>query len=148
MDNVLNEISVSYTSEIKTSNRITITSSSDSAKAFRSIFDNKTIDLHESSYILLLNSANHVIGYYRLSSGCINSTSIDPRIIFSIALKCVASSVILAHNHPSGNLKASISDIRISARLKAAGEMLEIKLLDSLIITREGFYSMNDEGDI
>ena len=71
---------------------------------------------------------------------------IDPKLIFSAALKATASSVIICHNHPSGNLKPSQADIRLTQKLVKAGEILELSVLDHLIITKEGYYSLADEG--
>ena len=75
-----------------------------------------------------------------------SGTVADPKLIFAAALKACASSIILAHNHPSGNLKPSQSDIDLTRKLKDGGKLLEIQMLDHIIVTTEGYYSFADEG--
>ena len=70
----------------------------------------------------------------------------DPKVIFAAAIKSAASSIILAHNHPSGNLRPSSADISLTRKIKAGGELLDIAVSDHLIISREGYYSFADEG--
>ena len=84
----------------------------------------------------------------QISKGGISGTVVDNRLIFRQALQHYASSIILAHNHPSGNLKPSQADIRITKKIKQAGEFMDIKLLDHLIITSSSYYSFGDEGMI
>ncbi|MXV37498.1 DNA repair protein RadC [Flavobacteriaceae bacterium Ap0902] len=100
----------------------------------------------EEFYIMFLNQANKVIVIERVSSGGIASTIVDSRVIFSKALENKATSIIAAHNHPSGNLKPSSADKRITQDIKAAGELLHIPLLDHLIITQTEYLSFADEG--
>lgn len=104
------------------------------------------ISLREHFFILFLNRSNKVIGYYQLSAGGISGTVADPKLAFSIALKCLASSIILCHNHPSGNAKPSEVDISLTRKFKEGGKLLDIAVLDHLILTEEGFYSFADEG--
>ena len=95
------------------------------------------IELYESAYIVMLDNANQVIGYAKISQGALNHTVVDIRLI---ALYCVLSNAracIFAHNHPSGNTVPSDSDITLSKKLKNALELFDISLLDSLIITSE-----------
>ncbi len=94
----------------------------------------------------LLNRANTVIGKHFISKGGQSGTVVDPKIIFKIALEQNASSVILAHNHPSGNLKASQADLNVTRKLVEAGHMLELPVIDHLIITDNAFMSFADEG--
>ncbi len=98
------------------------------------------------SKVLLLNRANKVLGVYEVSTGGISGTVADPRLIFVAALKANACSLIISHNHPSGNLKPSRHDEELTAKIKQAGEFLDIKLLDHLIVTPEAYYSFGDEG--
>jgi DNA repair protein RadC len=100
----------------------------------------------EEFWVILLNRANRVIGKIPVSSGGVSGTVADPKLIFKPALDLLASSVILVHNHPSGNLKPSDADIKLTRKLKAAGEMLEITVLDHLIFADESYYSFADEG--
>lgn len=101
---------------------------------------------HEEFWIILLNRANRVIKVFCSSSGGISGTVTDVRIIFKSAVDCLATAIILAHNHPSGNLKASEQDIQITKRIKEAGKLLEIPVVDHLIITNNSYYSFGDEG--
>lgn len=103
---------------------------------------------HEEFYLLLLNRSNTVIGKKQISKGGISGTVVDPKIIFSTALENKAVSVVLAHNHPSGNLKPSNEDLRLTRNIKEAGTILEISVIDHLIISNEGYYSFADEGMI
>ena len=96
--------------------------------------------------MVLLNRNNRVLGVAPISSGGVSGTVVNPKIIFSIALKANASQIIVAHNHPSGNLKASNSDISITKRLKEGGRLLEIDVYDHLIITNYGYLSFADDG--
>ena len=141
----LAEIEVSYRTTVKASERRKITNSKDSESVFREIWSD-SMELKEEFYILLLNRANKVLGWYKVSEGGMSGTVVDPKLIFSTALKGLASSIILSHNHPSGNLKPSEQDITLTKRLKQAGELLEIPVLDHLILSSEGYYSFADEG--
>lgn len=100
----------------------------------------------EVFWILLLNRANQVIRKCQISTGGISGTVADPKIIFKVALENLCSAVILVHNHPSGNLKPSTADINLTRKLKEAGNLLEIPVLDHLIFSDNGYYSFADEG--
>jgi DNA repair protein RadC len=101
---------------------------------------------HEEFWIILLNKANMVIRKEMISRGGISATIVDSKIIFKLAIAHYACSIILCHNHPSGNLKPSDADISITRNIKEGGKLLDIPLLDHLIITENGFYSFSDEG--
>jgi DNA repair protein RadC len=101
---------------------------------------------HEEFWILLLNRANKVTSKHLISKGGQAGTVADPKIIFNTALENHAAYVILAHNHPSGNLKPSQADIDLTRKLRSAGAFLDIPVLDHLIVTDEGFFSFADEG--
>lgn len=101
---------------------------------------------HEEFWILLLNRANKVIGKERISMGGVAGTVVDTKIIFKRALDRLACGIILCHNHPSGNLEPSRADLEITRKLKRAGEMLEINVLDHLIIAGGSYFSFADEG--
>ncbi len=103
---------------------------------------------YESFWILLLNRANRVIRKVNISEGGISGTVADPKKIFKMALEHNASSVILCHNHPSGNNQPSEADIRLTRKLKDAGLMLDMPVLDHLIIGGESYFSFADEGMI
>jgi DNA repair protein RadC len=101
---------------------------------------------HEEFWILLLNRANFVIGKQFISKGGQAGTVVDPKIIFKIAIEQNAAAIILAHNHPSGNLKPSKADLNITKKLVESGLLLELPVLDHLIITDESFFSLADDG--
>jgi len=103
---------------------------------------------NEEFWVLLLNRANRVIRKKKISEGGLSGTVADPRIIFKLALEELACSIIVAHNHPSGNLVASQSDIELTRRLKEAGKVMEIQVLDHLIIAGNKYFSFADEGMI
>jgi len=142
----LAEITVQYSSKVKAKEREKVTKSQDAEKIFRKIWSQETMELREEFYMLLLNRANHVLGWSKISVGGITGTVCDPRIVFSIALKSIACSVVLAHNHPSGNTQPSAADIQLTKNLIEAGKFLEIIVLDHIILTAESFYSFADEG--
>jgi DNA repair protein RadC len=100
---------------------------------------------HEELWVLLLNRANFVIGKQFISKGGQAGTVVDPKIIFKAAIEQNAASVILVHNHPSGNLKPSPSDIEITKKMMKAGLLLEITVLDHLIVSNRSFISFADE---
>ncbi len=101
---------------------------------------------HEEFWIVILNRANDVMAKTRISSGGISGTVADPKLIFKHVLDHFGSSLILAHNHPSGNLKPSEADIRLTKKLRTSGEMMEIPVLDHIIFGDENYFSFADEG--
>jgi len=101
---------------------------------------------HEEFWVVLVNRANRVIRKSQISQGGVAGTVADPKIIFKIALEELASGIILAHNHPSGNLTASQADIDLTKKLKEAGKLLEIQVLDHLILAGQKYFSFADEG--
>ncbi len=101
---------------------------------------------HEEFWLLLLNRANRVLGRFKVSQGGLSGTVIDTRIIMKKAIDNLASSIIVCHNHPSGNKQPSDADVKITEKLKKATGMLEIKLLDHVIIADKSYFSFADEG--
>lgn len=142
----VSEINVSYRPKFKISERPTITNSRDSYTLISQSWDVNKLELLEQFKIILLNRANRVLGIYEVSSGGMAGTVADPKLIFSVALKISAASLILAHNHPSGNLKPSQADINLTRKIKAGGELLDIQVLDHIIVTAESYLSFADEG--
>lgn len=140
----ISEISVSYS--LSNNSKLKINNSNQSYKILRDSWNDSTIELQEEFKILMLNRCNQILGIYPLSKGGVSATIVDPKLVFSVALKCNASSIILAHNHPSGNLYPSMADKNITQKLKKAGEFLDIKVLDHLIITKDGYLSFVDDG--
>lgn len=143
---IVSEIELIYKSKIKTSERPQIKSSKDAYLLLKSSWDQGKIDYFEQFKILFLNHSFKVLGLYEMSSGGITGTIVDLRMIFSAALKANATNIMITHNHPSGNTIPSEADRHMTTKIRQAGELLDIKLLDHLIITSETYYSFADEG--
>jgi DNA repair protein RadC len=117
------------------------------SKDVADIFQPLLSDLaHEEFWILFLNRSNKVINRMKLSQGGISGTVTDVRIVMKKAIEYLASGIIVCHNHPSGNLNPSESDSRITQKIKEAGSLMEIQLLDHLIISDKDYYSFADNG--
>ena len=101
---------------------------------------------HEEFWIIFLNNANKIQLKTQMSKGGITGTLVDTRLIFKRALELAATGLILCHNHPSGTLKPSTSDINLTNKIKKGGDVLDIKVLDHIIITEKKYYSFADEG--
>lgn len=142
------EVKLVYQTKVKPSERIKISNSKDAYELLKVIWDNETLELREEFKVILLNNAHKALGYYNLSAGGVAGTVADPKLIFCLALTANAVSIILAHNHPSGNLQPSASDINLTKKVKEAGKLLEITVMDHLIYTTEAYYSFADEGII
>ena len=139
------QIKLSYVADLSVSKPQVLNSKS-VASVFRESYDEGDIDYRESFKVTYLNRANKVIGIQTVSMGGTSVTAVDVKLIFSGALLSNASSVILCHNHPSGNLKPSIPDDEITKKIVEAGKLLDIRVLDHVIITRTDYYSYNDNG--
>lgn len=142
----VSEIQVSYKpSAVK---KQTITDSQDAFTVLREFFFPDTIALQEQIYALYVNNANQVLGVYRASLGGLTGTVCDIRLILSVALRIAATGVIISHNHPSGSMKPSRQDEELTRKLKEAGKVMDIKVLDHLIVHPSGaqFFSFADEG--
>ena len=141
------EITIQYKPALSSDMMHTITKSSDAYEIFKSTWS-ENISYIEEFKIILLNSSNKVLGVSKISEGGICGTIADPRLVFQRALLANATAVILAHNHPSGNLKPSQADINLTKSLQNAGAFLEIRVLDHIVVTENGYYSFADEGII
>ena len=147
MESRIKEIKISYTAQIKSTNWRKINSSCNAAEVLFENWDKDTIGIYESFKILLLNNSNKVKGIYQISQGGITGTLVDLRLLFAVALKSLSIALILAHNHPSGTLKRSEVDKRLTQKIVAAAALLDIKILDHLILIPNGeYYSFADEG--
>lgn len=143
----ISEIQVSYMP--KRAHRPQIKDSKDIHRVLQKIYPDDKIEHHEMFYIVLLNRANRVMGCYKVSEGGVAGTVVDAKMVFSVAVKCMASSIILSHNHPSGSMLPSQADIDLTRKLVNAGKTLDIVVLDHLIISPHGYYySFADEGKI
>lgn len=141
---LVGEIQVDYKPRVKPTAQIR--SSQDAHDQLTPLFER--INYKEEFYMLLLNRNNQTLGWAKISEGGIAGTIADPKLIFQHALLAHASSIIVAHNHPSGNLKPSQADRNITKKIHKAGCVLDIILLDHLILTSEGYFSFGDEGQI
>ena len=144
MENIIDEIKISYSNS--NTRKVKITNSLDSFNCLITNWEIETIELYEEFKILLLNTANEVLGIYNVSKGGISSTVVEIRHILYIALKTNSTGIILAHNHPSGNLKPSSTDINLTRKIKSACEIMDLKLHDHIILAKEGYLSFMDEG--
>ena len=144
------EVSLIYAPKVKPSDRLAVKCSRDAQKIFFDSWNQNTIEHKESFKILLLNRANKVLGITTISEGGLSGTETDVRLIYQYAIKGNASGIIIAHNHPSGNQNPSESDQKITQKIKEAGNLLDIQLLDHIILTpeREIYISFADEGKI
>jgi DNA repair protein RadC len=122
-----------------------IGNSRDAFEIFQSVMGDQP---YESFWIILLNKANKVIRKCNISEGGVSGTVVDPKKIFKIALDQHASSIILGHNHPSGNIQPSEADQKITKKIRDAGFMLDVAVLDHLIIGDDKYYSFADEGTL
>jgi len=141
----ISEIEIVYKSTVKKSDRFKVTNSKDAFNVILSLWNKDNIELLEEFKVLFLNRANEVLGIHTLSKGGISGTVVDIRLLFAIALKSAASSIILVHNHPSGNLNPSQADIQLFNKIKEASRFLDINVLDNLIISKDDYYSCNDQ---
>ncbi|MCB0478237.1 MAG: JAB domain-containing protein [Crocinitomicaceae bacterium] len=147
MNNTLNEIQLSYKNKVAKKPKITC--SQVAREVVQNIYKEVKceMDLKEYFFIVFLNRRNQVLGFYKLSEGGLTATVTDIRIVFAAALKCLASTIIMAHNHPSGNPEPSQADIDLTKQFKKAGDILSIKVLDHIIVTsdEEVYTSFVDE---
>ncbi len=125
-----------------------IASSEDADAILREFIDLGRIDHKEFFWLILLNNSNYVIGMSEIGAGNTTGVCVNFKEIFQLAILANAMGIIVAHNHPSGNLNASTSDIQITQKLRESTKLLDITLLDHLIITSEGFRSLSDDGKL
>ena len=140
--NTIREIKLSYSKN--GIENIKITGSESAYKLLLDNWDMDTIELQEEFKVLLLNRANHVLGIYPLSKGGVSGTIVDVKLLLASAIKANASSIIIAHNHPSSNLKPSESDKRLTKKIKTTTKLLDLNLLDHIIVTKGSYYSFTD----
>ena len=125
-----------------------ITKSSDAVEVFRKVWDNDLLEICESFMVIFLNRNNTTIGWFKVSQGGLSGTIVDNRLILVTALNCLASGMIICHNHPSGNTEPSEADKKVTEKLKQAALLLDIQVIDHIILTENSFYSFADEGII
>lgn len=138
------EIELRY--NITNPQRPKIKTSKDAYKIFLQTWDMQKINLLEQFKVMLVNRASKAMGVSHISSGGISQTTVDARLIFAVALKGGASGVIVAHNHPSGNLSVSRADVALTKKIEKMGKLLDLPLVDHIIVTNEHYLSFADEG--
>ncbi len=138
------EIQVSYHPNIPVKERIKVSGSQDIFKACITFWPD--IDHVEHFFVLLLNQSNQILGAHLASKGGFTGTVVDVRAIMQVPLKACATSIVCCHNHPSGSLFPSDADKQITEKIRQAGLLLDIRLLDHLIITSDNYFSFADEG--
>ena len=124
---------------------VSIQSSQDAANFIRKFYTDD-IEIFESVFILLMNRARKTIGYAKISQGGLTGTVVDLRLVAKYAVESLATQVILAHNHPSGNLKPSEQDVDITRKAKQGLALLDITVDDHIILTKDGHLSLLEEG--
>ena len=127
--------------------QIKITKSEDAANFIKQFYSDD-IEIYESFFILLMNRSNKIIGYAKISQGGIIGTYVDKKIVLKYVIDSLASGLIIAHNHPSGVLKPSDEDIKITKQITELCKLLETTLLDHVILTADSFYSFADNGEL
>lgn len=142
----LAEICITYKSRTNTSQRTRVNEPTDVVHYLRAVWNPDTLELLEECFVLCLNGGHQVLGWVKVSSGGFTGTTIDPRLVFAVALQTASTAIILAHNHPSGSLEPSVEDKSITQRLKEAGDILNICVLDHLILTRDEYFSFQEAG--
>jgi DNA repair protein RadC len=146
MSTTVAEVSLKYSSQKSYDEMPTITSPEEAAEFLRGIFDPDTIELREEFYVVLLSNTKQVLGYSKISIGSMTGTLVQPITVFQTAILGNSKSILVSHNHPSGNLKASSADIQLSKRLRDAGKLFGIDLTDHIILTKEAYTSMKELG--
>lgn len=146
IDYKVGEVELSYKTKFK--NIYKVVSSEDAYKYLLPTYKKGTICYKEYFKVLFLNQASQVLGYTLISEGGITDTTVDVRVILQAALLTNSVALVLAHNHPSGNLKPSQEDIKITKQVKDAAQLMRIAVIDHLILTDAGYYSFADEGQL
>ncbi|MGO3108110.1 JAB domain-containing protein [Sphingobacterium sp. JB170] len=140
------EVQHVYKTNVKPSMRPKVNSSRLAYQALLESWDEDRIEFVEQFKVLLVTTANRILGVCEICTGGVAATYVDIKLIMTAALKANATGVILAHNHPSGNLQPSNADKEITKKIVMAGQILEIRILDHIIVTTDGYFSFQDEG--
>lgn len=140
------EVKLIYNTASDILNRPVVHNSEEAYQLFMKHWDIDSLELQEQAKVIFLNGRAAVLGLYNLSTGGTSGTVIDIKLVMTAALKINASKIIIAHNHPSGTLRPSDSDIKITEKLVLAGKLLDISVDDHLIITASGYVSLSDKG--
>ncbi len=144
MNQKVAEVELTY--KATTKDKCKVMGAQDAYKALLPTYKEGTINYREYFKVLLLNNANKVLGYTLISEGGLTCTAVDIRIIMQAALLANATAIILAHNHPSGNLTPSHEDKKLTESIRKAAALLQIRLVDHIIMTDESYYSFAESG--
>lgn len=145
MINYLKEVKITLEKKNEGPEVFKVTSPETAFNALKQIIGD-SIDVYETVIVVFFNINSESIGWMKVSQGGINQSVVDLRLIFSAALQCLATGIIMCHNHPSGNLVPSSDDIKITKRIEEAGNIFSIKLFDHIIISDKSYYSFKNEG--
>lgn len=140
------EIELTYRNKLRPEDRLKIHDSSIAYHLLMTAWDMNKIELVEQFYLILLDKSSACIGIANIATGGVSACIVDPKIVYATALKAKASNLILAHNHPSGNLEPSKNDLKLTEKLIEGGELLDIRVLDHLIVTPTRYSSYVDNG--
>ncbi|MFA0960385.1 JAB domain-containing protein [Roseivirga sp. BDSF3-8] len=142
----ITEIKLSYSNTVNPNERPQINNSWDAYQLLLKCWDHEKIEMVMQYKVLLMNTKSRVLGLVNIASGSAFSVPIDYKQIFAATIKSGATSMIVAYNHPSGDSKPDNAEIAVGKKLENAAKLLDIRLLDNLIITLDGYYSFQDEG--
>jgi DNA repair protein RadC len=143
----VSEVQITYKTKVKPSEMPKIETPQSAHNIFKSIYDYNLIEYQEMFYVMFLNKANKVLGVHLISIGSVDGTVVDVKKCFQAAILANASGIILSHNHPSGNIKPSEADKKITSQIKEAGKILNIALFDHVIVSPEDtYFSFAEEG--
>ena len=142
----LAELKAVYRSRTRITERKQIREPQEVAEYLRIIWNKDTLELAEDFIVLCLNANHQVIGWVKVASGGMTFSQVDPRLVFAVALQTASAALILAHNHPSGNVKPSDEDKQLTKRMRDAGVLLGIHVLDHIILTKQAAFSFAESG--
>jgi DNA repair protein RadC len=140
----LSELKVAYRSRTKFRDRTPIRGPRDAVEYLRAVWNRQTLELVEEFMMVCLNGNHQVIGWVKVATGGFSGAPVDPRVVFGIALQTASTAIVLAHNHPSGSPEPSEADRRVTDRLREAGRMLGVAVLDHIILTRDAAFSFTE----
>lgn len=143
---IVAEVGLTYKTTVPADGMPRITSPDAAYELLKTLFDKDTIQLQEHFVIVLLDSQKRCLGYTTISKGGSTSTIVEPKFIFQTALLANADGILLCHNHPGSELRASAADINLTSRLRDAGKLLGIQIIDHIILTADGYLSMKSRG--
>lgn len=142
----IGEVFLGYKTKVKVKDALVISNSELSTQLFREVWDSSQLTLRESFKAVFLNTSNRAVNFYSLSDGGVSGTVVDTRLLLQAAILSNASSIIICHNHPSGNLNPSEADRKVTKKVKEAALLFDIMLLDHIILTEDDYFSFADSG--